>query len=262
MCTRQLSLCGSVLLIASVSFAQTPTIQSNGVVSGGGSSRMGVAPGSLISIFGTDLASGLSSANSIPLSTNLGDVTSVTIGGTAAPLVLVSAGRINAQVPFGVAAGPADVVVNRGGASSAPQSVVVSQFAPALFSLNLGTLQAIATNADGSLVAPAGAIPGISSHPAAAGDTVTLFATGLGPVTPAIADGMLPGDTPRLTANPVTVLIGAQPGTVSMAGLSSQFVGVYQLNVVVPGGVTGAAAPVQVQMSDAAISDPVTIALQ
>ena len=92
---------------------------------------------------------------------------------------------------------------------------------------------------------------------------MTLFATGLGPVTPSIPDGMLPGDTARQTANPVTVLIGSQQGSVSFAGLSSQFVGVYQLSVVVPDGVTaGGAAPVQVQMSDTAISDPVTIALQ
>jgi len=276
------------MLLASAAFSQMPAIQENGVVSGAGSSRVGIAPGSLISIFGTELAAGLSNSNSVPLSTTLGDVNSVTIGGTAVPLVLVSGGRINAQLPWNFAGGAADVVVNRAGTASAPRSVMVNQFAPALFGINVAAmqnaatnpdgsisitqdtsgvtenLQAIATNADGTLTAPENSIPGVTSHPAATGDTVTLFATGLGAVTPSIADGMPPaGDAPRQTSNPATVLVGDQPGTVSSAGLSSQFVGVYQLSVVVPGGVTaGAAVPVKVQMSDTAISDPVTIALQ
>jgi len=275
------------MLLASAAFGQTPAIQENGVVSGAGSSRVGIAPGSLISIFGTELAAGLSNANSVPLSTTLGDVNSVTINGTAVPLVLVSGGRINAQLPWTFAAGPADVIVNRAGTASAARTVMVNQFAPSLFGINVAAmqnvstnpdgsisitqdtsgvtdnLQAIATNADGTLTAPENSIPGVTSHPAAAGDTVTLFATGLGAVTPSIDNGMPPGDTPRQTSNPATVLVGDQQGTVSSAGLSSQFVGVYQLSVVVPGGVAAAAAvPVKVQMSDTAISDPVTIALQ
>ena len=137
------------------------------------------------------------------------------------------------------------------------------QFAPALFGFNLGTLQAIATNGDGSIVGPAGAIPGITSHPAAAGDTITLFATGLGPVDPPMADGVTPNDASRQTANPVTVLIGTVPGTVGFAGLSPQFLGVYQLNVVVPGGVSaGGAIAVQAQVGGITSPDPVTIALQ
>jgi len=143
-------------------------------------------------------------------------------------------------------------------------AVQVNQFAPALFGLNLGTPQAIATNGDGTLVAPTGSIPGISSHPAAAGDTITLFATGLGPVDPAVVDGATaPADATSVTTNPVTVLIGAVPGSVGFAGLSPQFVGVYQLNVVVPAGVTpGGAIAVQAQVGGVSSADPVTIAMQ
>ena len=251
------------LLLASATLAQTPTIQPNGVVNAAGSSRTVVAPGSLVSIFGSGLASGLSISNSVPVSTKLGDVDSVTIGGVAAPLVFVSDGRINAQVPWGVNPGQADVIVSRAGAASQPMSVLVNRFAPALFGLNLGTLQAIATNGDGTLVAPSGSIPGIASHPASAGDTITLFATGLGPVDPAMTDGIIPADATRPTANPVTVLIGAAPGSVSFAGLSPQFLGVYQLNVVVPSGVpAGSAVAVQAQVGGVSSADPVTIALQ
>src|SRR6185436_21007062 len=113
--SRLLALSGSLLLVSSAVIAQTPTIQPNGVVNAAGS-RTVVAPGSLISIFGSGLASGLSVSNSVPVSTKLGDVDSVTIGGAAAPLVFVSDGRINAQVPWGVTPGQAsDVVVNRAG---------------------------------------------------------------------------------------------------------------------------------------------------
>src|SRR5262245_11588597 len=142
--SRLLALSGCLSLIPSAAVAQTPTIQPNGVVSAAGS-RAIVAPGSLISIFGSGLAAGLSVSNSVPVSSKLGDVDSVTIGGAAAPLVFVSDGRINAQTPWGVSPGQANVVVNRAGVASAPVAVQVNQFAPALFGFNLGTLQAIAT---------------------------------------------------------------------------------------------------------------------
>jgi len=258
---RPVPILGFVLMLAASAPAQT--IQANGVVNAAGSSHSAiVAPGSLMSIFGSGLAGALSTANSIPISTKLGDVDSVTINGTAAPLVFVSDGQINAQVPWGIGPGQANVVVTRAGNASAPMAVQVNQFAPALFGLNLGSLQAIATNADGSLTAPSSSIPGIASHPATAGDTIVLFATGLGPVSPAITDGANSLDAMRQTASNPTVLIGGAQATVASSVLSPQFVGVYQLNVVVPGGVTGSSVGVQVQMGGANSVDPVTIALQ
>jgi len=258
---RPVPILGFMLLISVAASAQT--IQANGVVNAAGSGHSTiVAPGSLISIFGSGLAGGLSTANSIPISTTLGDVDSVTINGTALPLVFVSDAQINAQVPWGMGPGQANVVVNRAGAASAPMTVQVNPFAPALFGLNLGTLQAIATNADGSLTAPASSIPGIAAHPATAGDTIVLFATGLGPVSPAVTDGANSMDTMRQTTTSPTVLIGGAQASVSSSVLSPQFVGVYQLNVVVPGGVTGNGVGVQIQIGGANSVDPVTIALQ
>ena len=67
----------------------------------------------------------------------------------------------------------------------------------------------------------------------------------------------------RQTTTAPAVLIGSVPGTVAFSGLSPQFVGVYQRNVVVPGGVTaGGAIPVQVQIGGVTIADAVTISLQ
>ena len=221
-----------------------------------------MAPGSLISIFGSGLAAGLSVANSVPLSTALSDVSSVTINGMAAPLMSVSDAQITAQVPWEVVPGPADVIVNRSAGSSQPMAVQVNAFAPALIALNLGTLQALAINGDGTITAAMGPLPGFNAHPATAGDTITFYATGLGMVNPPPLDGAASSDTMRQTVSTPTVQIGGAMAQVTFSGLSPQFVGIYQLNVMVPGGVTGNAVAVQLQTADGSNANPVTIALQ
>lgn len=250
---RILALFGCASLMSSAAGAQT-------VIS---SVSPAASPGSLISIFGSGLAAGLSVANSIPLSTTLSDVSSVTINGMAAPLASVSDGQISAQVPWEVVPGPAIVIVNRSGSSSQPMAVQVNAFAPVVIALNLGTLQALATNADGTITAPSGPLPGFNSHPATAGDTITLYAMGLGAVNPAPLDGASSSDMTRQTTSVPAVQIGGVQAQVSFSGLSPQFVGIYQLNVVVPGGVaTGSAVPIQLQTADGSNANPVTIALQ
>src|SRR5438445_3698317 len=89
---------GGLMIFTSLVTAQTPAILPGGVVSAAGlGGSKSIAPGSLISIFGTNLASGLTEASSATLSTSLADVNSVTINGVPAPLRFVSAGQINAQ---------------------------------------------------------------------------------------------------------------------------------------------------------------------
>jgi uncharacterized protein (TIGR03437 family) len=221
-----------------------------------------IAPGSLVSVFGGSLAGSLAASSSATLSTTLGDVTAVSFNGVAAPLVEVSDSQVTAQVPWGLIPGPASVTIARGGATSSAFSTQVNQFAPAIFSIRVGGMQAIAVNGDGALAAPKGFL-GLGAHPATAGDTLTLFATGLGPVNAAPADGALPADTTSTTATMPVVTIGGMPATVSWAGLSTQSFGVYQINVVVPQGVpTGNAVPIQMQIGGANALDTVTIAIQ
>ena len=221
-------------------------------------------PGSLVSIFGGSLAASLASASSTTLSTTLSDVSAVNINGIPSPLVMVSGGQITAQVPWEVIPGPAMVSVARGNAFSNAFSVQVNQYAPALFSIQLGGLQAIAVNGDGSTGGADAASWALSMRiPATAGDTLTFYATGLGPVNGTLADGTLPPDNTYTTMTPPTVNIGGMPTMVSWAGASPQFFGVYQLNVMVPGGVpTGPAVPVQLSIGGVTSTDPVTIALQ
>ena len=254
-----------LMLAAGMALPQTPTVTDGGVVNlASGVPGQPVAPGSLVAIFGSQLASSLAAANTIPLSNSLADVTSVTFNGNPVPLQFVSPTQINAQVPWETGMGTAAVVVNRGGAASQPVNVQIAGTAPGIFSLTFAGLQAIAiNNGDGSLAAPAGLVPGLLSHPATAADNLIIYATGLGVVTPAPTTGANSADTQRTTVIMPTMMVGGVPAKVSFSGLSPLLVGVYQVNIVMPSGVTpGNNVPLQIQTPDATTTDQVTIAVQ
>lgn len=259
-----------LLLLGGAALAQTPAVSAGGVLNSASFDKtMPVTPGSLISIFGSNLAATTATADSIPLSTVLGNV-SVTVNGVAAPLNGVfhtdSFDQINAQLPWEVQAGTAQVVVTRNGVPSQPQSVQVGQFSPGIFSVNFGVGQAIAiNNPDGSLAAPAGSIPGLSTRPAHVGDPggLIILATGLGPVTPDAVNGHDSTDALRTTVTTPTVLVGNVPAKVLFSGLSPNFVGVNQINIVLsPGTPTGDKVPIQIQMGGLTSTAQVTIAVQ
>jgi uncharacterized protein (TIGR03437 family) len=257
----------AVLILSSALYAQTPSVAAGGVLNGASFDRnMPVTPGSLISIFGSNLAATTANADSIPLSTVLGGV-NVKVNGVDAPLNGVfptsNGDQLNAQLPWNVQPGAAQVVVTRNGVASAPQTIQVGQFSPGIFSTQFGVGQAIAINIDGSLAAPAGSIPGLATHPAKAGDTVIILATGLGPVTPAVSNGANTVDALRTTTSVPTVLIGGVSAPVDFSGLSPQFVGVNQINVrIPPGAPAGGAVPLQISMGGLTSTDKVTIAIQ
>jgi len=247
---------------------QTPPPVVNGGISNtaGGTSAAGVAPGSLVTIFGSNLASAMASSATVPLSTSLSGV-SVTFNNTPAPVQFISGSQINVEVPWGLAtsdsgSGPAQVVVTRDdGTVSAPATVSIVASAPAIY--NIGG-QAIAVNPDGSLAAPAGAIPGIATHPAKIGDSagIVILATGLGVVDQPIADGANSSDQTRNTLAKPTVMVGGVAATVTFSGLSPQFPGVNQINITIPSGTpTGNSVSLQLQVNGTTNSNPVSIAV-
>jgi uncharacterized protein (TIGR03437 family) len=254
-----------LLVVACAAFAQTPSINTGGVVNTpGASSVQAIAPGSLVSIFGSNLAAAMALSDSVPLSTKVGGV-SVTIGGIAAPIQFVSPNQVNVQAPWGTpvsdSSGPAQVVVTTDGGGSTTASVTVAASAPVLYAIGS---QGIAVNSDGSLAAPANSIPGITTRPAKPGDSagLILFATGLGAVDSSLADGANSADKTRNTLVQPTVTVGGVAAQVTFSGLSPLFVGVNQINVVLGAGTpTGNAVPVQIQVNGSTNSNLVTIAV-
>jgi len=185
-----------------------------------------VAPGSAVSIFGTDLASTSLAATSASLPTSIG-YTSVTFNGVAAPLYFVSSGQINAQVPFEIGLGSVSVEVTVGSQVSAPQTINVKAFSPGIFTLDSAEAGAILHASDYVLVS--------SSAPAHPGEYILIYATGLGSLrTPVPSGTPAPSNPPAETLDTPVVAIGGLSSLVSFSGLAPGFVGLYQVNVQVP----------------------------
>ena len=248
------------LAAAVAAHAQTPTV---GGVTDAAGFKTPVAPGALVSIFGSSLAAGLAQADTIPLSPNLGNV-AVTFNGVQAPLLFVSTGQVNAQLPWNVlssgTAGTANVVVTNAGKLSTSFPVTVGPFSPGIFAINN---MAVAINPDGTLAWPTG--PG--AHPAKAGDPggLVILCTGLGAVNPPVANGNNANDGVLHTATtmPTVLLGGSMSAPVAFAGLSPQFVGVNQINIAVPANApTGNAVSLQIQVGGMTSAAGVTIAIQ
>jgi uncharacterized protein (TIGR03437 family) len=252
------------LTAASLAVAQ-PTV--GGIVNGASFvPGQAIAPGSLFSIFGTKLANAPAGADTIPLSTSLGGVTVKFVNGSTsvdAPLLYLQSNQINAVVPWNLVphgkTETVNVVVTNNGVPSASAPVPVGDFSPAVFAI--GTLGAV-QNVDGSFAQPAGSVPGRTAHPAKIGDTIIIYATGLGPVDTEIPDGGIPpaGKTVHSLHKPF-VGIGGHSAVVQFSGLSPQFAGVYQLNVVVPEVVPGDAVTLQLSLGGISSPKSITIAV-
>lgn len=253
-------------LLATISFGQAPAVADGGVLNAASFARgQAVAPGSLVSIFGSNLAAATALADSIPLSTALGNV-KVTFNGIEAPLLAVihgaSGDQINAQVPWDAAAGDAAVVVTSGGTASAPASAAIGPLSPGIFTLQGGVGQAIAINLDGSLAAPPGSVPGIATHPAPAGSVIVILGTGLGAVDSPVGNGQASTDKLRNTVAAPAVLVGGVAAQVSFSGLTPQFPGVNQVNAQIAAATpTGNTVPLQFQVGGITTSDQVPIAV-
>ncbi|MEZ5361977.1 MAG: hypothetical protein R2748_06420 [Bryobacterales bacterium] len=156
-------------------------------------------------------------------------------------------------------------MVRANGVDSDPVELEVAPTSPGVFTTEFGAGPAIAINADGTLAQPAGAIG--ASRPAAVGDVIVLLVSGLGATTP---DGVTGDDSfdsggafvRRDTADEVRVTIGGVEAPVAFAGLSPQFVGVYQINVTVPEGApVGDAVPLVVEVGGRSSRGDVTLAI-
>jgi uncharacterized protein (TIGR03437 family) len=220
-----------------------PTATTAGIVNAA-SLRGAIAPGSLISIYGVNLGPGTAAAISLPLPLSLNG-TSVTINGIAAPLVFVSGGQINLQVPFEVAPGSASVSIRAGALTGVPVSFAVQAVAP-------GVLPVVQNCLDGSVNS--------AKSPVQVGQFITLWVTGQGPVDTPIATGdAAPVDPIALPLAEVLAQIGGQDAQVVFAGMAPGLAGLMQVYLVVPATLAGQ-QPVVVTVGGVA-SNPVMISV-
>jgi uncharacterized protein (TIGR03437 family) len=238
----------------------TPSFTPAGVVNGASFAGGPAAPGEIVSIFGAGLGPaggqvGRLNPGTNRLNTTLGGVF-VTFNGSRAPLFFVSGGQINAQVPFEVAGqSTANVVVSYGLAASQPVSIPIGAAHPGIFTVP-GSSQGIIQNQDGTLNSPTNQVP--------RGQAIVIYATGQGAINPTLPTGALAIASPLSgAAQNVTATIGDRPAQVLFAGLTPFFVGLLQVNVLVPNDApTGASVPVSINVGGLASQPNVTLAVR
>jgi uncharacterized protein (TIGR03437 family) len=203
-----------------------------------------LAPGELFVLFGTGLAkSTLSTPSGQPFATSLGGV-SVTIDGIACPVFYVSPTQIAAVAPFALASNQSDLAniqVTSNGVQSNVVQMYLTDAAPGSFAQTAGGFGYAAAlhAASGQEITP--------SNPALPGEFISLYVTGLGTVTPAVADGAVGPSSPTswstlFKSGNLQVFfndygIGGTtgiPGNIQFAGLAPTLAGLYQINVEVP----------------------------
>ena len=165
----------------------------------------GIAPGGVVSIFGTGLS-------------GTGKSTTVDMDGTAMRLLFATPFQINAEIPLTMAPG-VHLLRVQSAYGSLQQAVTVSAVAPGIFLIGNPPIGAI-TNQNFNLVGPTNPLP--------RGQALVIFATGLGAVTQS-------GQFSRTNA-PVSVLLNGTELPASFAGLAPGFIGLYQVNVTIPAG--------------------------
>jgi minor extracellular serine protease Vpr len=221
-----------------------PTIAANGILNGASfETGRPVAPGSYISIFGSNLSDTTDFAQTtvLPLAIDYAtvsfDARNLSVPGH---LIYVSPGQVNLQVPWELQGqGSAQVKVTIDFSYGNVVTLQLSNYSPAFFEIGGGTVAALDSN---NQVIGAG-------HPAQQGQTVQLYLNGLGPVHNQPASGDPAPSSPLATCIAVpTVTIGGKTAASSFCGLAPGFPGLYQINATVPTGLTPGSQPITVSI--------------
>ena len=226
-----------------------PTIFANGAVDAASFvPGRGVAPGSYIAIFGTNLAPGTQIDSTASLPVSLGPVSvsfDTATASLAGHLAFVTTGQVNVQVPWELQGQTsAQIKVTVQDSPGNLYTLPIAAYSPGIFAI---------VDENGNLVTQA--------NPALQGHNITIYCNGLGPVTnqPASGDPSPISPLAKTMATP-TITIGTQNATVSFSGLTPTAVGLYQINATVPatgsgtqtigisiGGVTGKASSIAIR---------------
>ena len=259
--------CALTLLVALpiAANAQQPSIAADGIRNGAsyalnGMPNSGIAQGSIFIVYGSNLGpAGPVSVISFPLPTSqglAGTSVRVTVGSTTVDTIMLytSAGQVAAVLPSSTPLGNGTVTVTYNGQTSAPAPITVVRSSFGIFSLNqAGSGPGIFQNIISDTNQPLNTLTEVA-HP---GQEITLWGTGLGPVSGNEAASPLPGD---LTNINVKVWVGVLEATVTYRGRAGCCVGLDQITFIMPAGVTGCYVSVAVQI-DNVISNYVSMAV-
>ena len=254
-------------LIANPGIASITVLNPNGMVSNGSTFTFVRVPTPTITSvvngasYGTQICPG---AEAIIYGVNLGTNfapppagTSVTVGGKAGFVAGSAPTQLLVQIPFEAPTGATNVIVAFNGITSAPFNITLATYCPALFTFG--------PNGTGNVnvfpATPSPGTPGTPGTPARAGDTLNIFATGLGPTNPATVTGV--GSAMNPTATPVSMTIGGTPvpaGNILYAGVGGGPPGFDLIQLKVPSGVQGT-QPITISIGGVSSPNPVTLPL-
>jgi uncharacterized protein (TIGR03437 family) len=256
-----------VIPVQLVVVAQGPPVAAAGGVVNNGTFGSGesLAQGDIVAVFGSqfdfDAPQG---ATVLPLLTTM-DGIQVLVNGIAAPVYYVSANQINFEIPIDASTangGGGTVQVVRNGTPGNLVYVDISPRVPRFIVYDGGY---------GIITTPAGVLTGIPSNPVKAGDTIVIYALGLGPTSPPVDSGTASPGPPGLASVPGTtqVCFGAESpffqapcATALFSGLTPNYVGLYQIDVTIPSGVTSGNSTMSLLLVDNVESTPVQLAVQ
>lgn len=199
-----------------------------------------VAPGSIATIFGSDLASATASAPALPLPYGIAGTT-VDVGGQPAPIYYVSPTQINFVVP--PAPNNNSVTITREGIATTVITVQLALNTEALFELG-ATTSAAALHADGTVIGP--------QAPAHRGETIELYGTGIGIRNPAIL-------TPQVLPN---IMVGGSLAEIQYYGPAPVYPGLDQINITIPADAPTGPAVAVIVLTGAFSSNAATLNIQ
>jgi uncharacterized protein (TIGR03437 family) len=256
-----------VIPVQLVIAAQGPPVASAGGVVNNGTFGTGeaLAQGDIGAVFGKQFTfDAPTTASGLPLK-NILDGTQVLVNGVAAPLYYVSATQVNFEVPINASTangGNGTIQVVRNSQMGNLIYVQISPQVPRFILYNGGY---------GIMTTLAGAYAGTPANPVKVGDTIVIYAVGLGPTSPAVASGTASPGQPNLAKVPGTTQIcfgivtpfSPPPcATPLFVGLTPTFVGLYQIDVTIPSTVKSGKNTMSVILEDNIASDAVPLVVQ
>ena len=236
--TGQLTAIGAKVATAYTAIASSGPGPVASVSSADGSARL--AAEAIASAFGANLATGVQQATSLPLPTNLGG-TSVEVADAngiarAAELFYVSPTQVNYQIPPGVAAGAATVTVSVNGNPVAIGPAQITSVAPGLYTANSngqGAAAAIVVTVHAN-----GTSDFVFTFQCASAGNCTALPIGLGLDSDQVVLELF-GTGIRSHQGAIACKIGSTTLPVAFAGPQGTFVGLDQVNVLLPKSLRG-----------------------